>query len=218
MKNAHYFMLNCINLYGYSFLFTAYADDSTFILKDIASVRILVDTFKVFSYFFGLKPNINNYEIAGLGILKGAQGAVFGLQNTDLTNDTIKILEVHFHITKKIQTEKNYLTTVKKIQKAFNVWMTRTLTLKGEILIFKTLGISKIVYLPLIITVPNSILEEIQKIQKTFLWYSPKPKINHKILCNTFEDAGLKNVDVKSKIISLQFSWVKKLYDGNHHD
>ena len=27
-----------------------------------------------------------------------------------------------------------------------------------------------------------------------------------------------KNVDFKSKIISLQCSWVKKLYDGNNHD
>ena len=85
-------------------------------------------------------------------------------------------------------------------------------------LIFKTLGISKIVYLSLIITVPNLILEEIQKIQKTFLWYSSKPKINLKTLCNTFEDRGLKNVDIKSKIISLQCSWVKKFYHGNHHD
>ena len=58
------------------------------------------------------------------------------------------------------------------------------------------MGISKIVLWlkSLIITVPNSILEKIQTIQKTFLWYSSKPKI---------EDGGLKNVDVKSKTISL---------------
>ena len=42
---------NGIDLYEYSFSFTAYADESTFFLKDIASVRILVDTFKVFSCF-----------------------------------------------------------------------------------------------------------------------------------------------------------------------
>ena len=66
-------------------------------------------------------------------------------------------------------------------------------------------------------TVPNSILEEIQKIQRTFLWCSSKPKINHKTLRNTFADGGLKNVDVKSKIIDLQCSWIKKLYDGNHY-
>ena len=82
----------------------------------------------------------------------------------------------------------------------------------------KNFNIFKIVYLSLIITVASSILEEIRKIQETFLWYSSKPKINHKTLCNTFEDGGFKNVDVKSKKINLQCSWVKKLYEGNHHD
>ena len=207
-----------IDLYDHSFLFTAYADGTTFFLKDIVSVRVLIDTFKLFSCFSGLKPNINICEIAGLGILKGVQKAVCGLQNIDLTNDAIKILGIHFSYNEKIQTERNFLTTVKKLQKALNVWMTRALTLEGKILIFKTLGISKIVYLSLIIIVPNSILEEIQKNQKSFLWYSSKPKINHKTLCNTFQDGGLKNVDVKSKVISLQCSWVKKLYDGNDHD
>ena len=82
---------------------------------------------------------------------------------------------------------------------------------------FKTLGMSRIVCLPLIITLPNSILEEIQKIQKKFYGTLPSPKSIIKTLCNTFEDGGLKNVEVKSKIISFQCSWVK-LYDGNHHD
>ena len=143
--------INGIDLYDYSFLFTDYAGDSTFFLKDIPSVRILVHTFKVFSCFSRLKPNINKSEIAVLGFLKGAQEAVCGLQNIDLTNDTVKILRIHFSYNKKIQTERNYLTPVKKIQKALNVWVTRTLTLKGKILNFKTLGISKTVYLSLII-------------------------------------------------------------------
>ena len=68
----------------------------------------------------------------------------------------------------------------------------------------------------LIATVPNSILNEIQKTQKAFLWYSTKPKMNHKTLCNTFEEGSVKNGDIKAKIISLQCSWVKKLFDGNH--
>ena len=94
--------INGIDLYGYSFSFTAYVDDSNFFLKGIASIRILVDTFKVFSCFSGAKPNINKCEIAGLGILRGAQEAVCGLENTDLTNDTIKILGIHFSYNKKI--------------------------------------------------------------------------------------------------------------------
>ena len=103
--------INGIELYDYSFLISAYADYSTFLLKYIVSVRILGDTFKVFSCFFGLKPNNNNKrEIAGLGILKGAQEEACGLKNIDLSNDTIKILGIHFSYNKEIQTERNYLT------------------------------------------------------------------------------------------------------------
>ena len=51
----------------------------------------------------------------------------------------------------------------------------------------------------MIITIPNSKMEEIQKIQETFIWYYSKPRINHKTSCNTFEERGLENVDVKLK-------------------
>ena len=32
------------------------------------------------------------------------------------------------------------------------------------------------------------------------------------------KEGGIKNVDIKAKIISLQCSWDKKLFDDNHHD
>ena len=88
--------INGIDLFDCYFLFTVYADESTFFLKGTASVKILVDTFKVFSCFSELKPNINKCEIANLGIFKGVQEAAFGLQNIDLTSDTIRILGIHF--------------------------------------------------------------------------------------------------------------------------
>ena len=37
-------------------------------------------------------------------------------------------------------------------------------------------------------------------------------------MSNTFETGGLKNVDINLKVISLQCSWVKKLYDENFHE
>ena len=111
----------------------------------------------------------------------------------------LKYQEYTFRIIMKLKTEQNFLNTVKKIQSAFNVWNTRKITLKGRILIFKKLEISKIVYISLITIIPNSILNEIQKIQKAFLWYFSRLKINYKTLCNTFEEGGLKNVDIKAK-------------------
>ena len=70
-------------------------------------------------------------------------------------------------------------------------------------MIFKTLAISKIVYLALITNVPKVIVEELQKIQKKILWQNSHPKIKHKTLSNTFETFGLKNVDINLKVIGL---------------
>ena len=82
--------------------------------------------------------------------------------------NTVKILGIHFSLHNEPKTERDYLSTVKNTQKALNAWNTTTLTLEGRILIFRALAISKIVYLSLITTAPNSILNEIQKIQKHF--------------------------------------------------
>ena len=85
-------------------------------------------------------------------------------------------------------------------------------------MIFKTLAISKIFYLALITNVSRVIVKELQKIQKKIAWQNSRSKIKHKTLSNTFETGGLKNVDISLKVISLQCSWVKKLYDENFHE
>ena len=120
------------------------------VLKNISSVKMLVEIFKLFSCFSGLKPNIVKCEIAGLGPLKGVLEAVCRLKTVDLINDAIKILGIHFSYHNETKTERNFLSTVKKMQNTLNVSKKRTLTLEGRILIFDTLGISKVVYLSLI--------------------------------------------------------------------
>ena len=55
-----------MTIFDYNYLYSAYADDTTFFLKDIISVKHMVDTFLFFSYFSGLKPNLTKSEIAVL--------------------------------------------------------------------------------------------------------------------------------------------------------
>ena len=207
-----------ITIFNHTFLYTAFADDSTFFLNDLLSVKNLVDTFKVFSLFSGLNANFSECEIAGLGSLKGVLQAVCGLKSINLTTDTIKILGVHFSYNSTLKVQNNFLDTVKSIQQALRFWNRRILSIEGKIIIFKTLAISKIVYLAFLTVVPNSLIEELQRIQKTFIWHSSRPKSSHKTLCNNFENGGLKHVDISSKIISLQCSWLQKLCDENFHE
>ena len=150
-------------------MYTAYVDDSTFLLRDLRSVKYLIDTFTNFSKYSGLKPNLSKCEISGIGSLKGVIKAACGLKSVNLTSDTLRILGVHFYCNQKLQNEKNFVNIVKKIRQIIGPWKTRSLSLEGKILIFKTLAISKIVYISLITVVPRAIVEELQTIQKQFL-------------------------------------------------
>ena len=94
----------------------------------------------------------------------------------------------------------------------------RNITLEGKIVMVKTLAVSKIIYLTLITSFSKQLIEEIRIIQKDFIWNNLTPKIKHETLCNTFEEGDLKNVEIDSKIASLQCSWAEQLYDDKFHE
>ena len=51
--------------------------------------------------------------------------------------------------------------------------------------------------------VQKSITEKLDKLQKSFIWKSKKPKIKHSTLIRDYSEGGLKDVDIKSKIVAL---------------
>ena len=118
-----------------------------FFLKDENSIVHLSEKFKLFSHFSGLKPNTTKCEIAGIAVLKGVQVAVYGMKCTDLRNEAIKILGVCFSYNQKIKDDKIFNNIISNIQGVLNSWGMRNFTLEGRIVVFKTLAVSKIVFL-----------------------------------------------------------------------
>ena len=62
-------------------------------------------------------------------------------------------------------------------------------------------------------TVPKFISEKLAKLQKSFVWKSKKPKFKHSTLIRDYSEGGLKDVDIKSKIVALQLTWIRCLHD-----
>ena len=91
------------------------------------------------------------------------------------------------------------------------------LTLEGRIVVFKALTISKMVFLALLTKILYPEVKELEKIRKTFLWKNAAPKIKHETTCKDCKDVGLKNFDRSCKIVSLQCSWIKTLYNEYFH-
>ena len=59
----------------------------------------------------------------------------------DLTNNSIKILGIHFSYNKKFENEENFIELIKKIENVLKIWRIRNLTVQGKITTFKTLAI-----------------------------------------------------------------------------
>ena len=135
----------------------------------------------------------------------------------DLTKKFVKILGIHFSYNKNIENEENFIKLIKKIDNVLKIWKTRNLTVQGKTIIFKTLAISKVIHLALVTNVPHVIIDQVNKIQKNFVWNRKHPKIRHYTLCNTYENGGIKSVDIPNKLTSLQCSWIKRLYDTTTH-
>ena len=69
----------------------------------------------------------------------------------------------------------------------------RNLTLEGRIIIFKTYGFVKIIYLALLIIPPGYISKELERMQEHFIWKHSRPKIQHKTLRMDYKNDGLEN-------------------------
>ena len=80
------------------------------------------------------------------------------------------------------------------------------------------MAISKIMHLASVTVLPNSTITQLNKIHKEFIWNHKRPKIKGKTLINNFDKVSLKDIDITSKIGSLQCSWVKRLFDRNFHE
>ena len=53
------------------------------------------------------------------------------------------------------------------------------------------------------------------KIQMEFIWTGKNLKMKNSTLCNDYEYSRLKNVDIFSKVVSLQCFCIKRLFDNN---
>ena len=110
-----------ISVFEHNYLYWAYADDTTFFLRDKRSIKELTDIFATFSKYSGLKPHHEKCKIADIGVLKSVKVAVCGIKCINLCNDTIKITGIHFSCNKKIQNEINFLESITKIQSVLKV-------------------------------------------------------------------------------------------------
>lgn len=79
--------------------------------------------------------------------------------------------------------KKEYKKTVKGIQRALKIRKMRNVIPQGKTVTYKTKDISKIVFQSILTTVPEHIVNELQK-KQNFLSKNSIPRIKYQTLCN----------------------------------
>ena len=177
----------------------------------------MLSLFQIFESWSSLKLNLNKSELCGIGVKKGVDLAFCGCKVVNLDKETVKILGAHFSYNMSLVDSRNFVETISKMKEILSIWSHRALTLIGRISVFKILALSKVLYISSMKTVPKFITEKLDNLQKSFVWKSKKPKIKHSTLIRDYSEGSLKEVDIKSKIVALQLTWIRRLNDGNFH-
>ena len=109
--------INALEILGFKYLLTSYADDTTFFVKDTDSIKQIFETFETFSDFSGLNANLSKCEISGIGVKNGVQVALLGMKCINLKKESIKILGVHFSYNNDVLWKKITANQCKKLKK-----------------------------------------------------------------------------------------------------
>ncbi len=100
------------------------------------------------------------------------------------------------------------------MQKLIDSWRTRKLTLLGKITVIKSLILPIIIYSASVLHIPDDCIKIINKMLYHFLWGN-RDKIKRNIMINSFENGGLKMIDIECHLHALKASWISRIYNGN---
>ena len=110
--------------------------------------------------------------------------------------------------------ELNFVDRIKNMEKILNIWQSRNLSIKGKVLILKTLVVPQIQFLLGLIYVPMKTLKEIDKILFKFLWGNKPAKIKRSTIIAPVSEGGLGMIDIYSTHSAAKCSWIKRLYNN----
>ena len=77
--------MKILKVFNHEYLYTSYADDTTFFLEDISSIKVVIPNLNSFCDFSGLLPNFTKCKTAVIGVLKRVNIALCGMKSLDLT-------------------------------------------------------------------------------------------------------------------------------------
>ena len=176
-----------ILIYNREIKLSAYADDSSFFVVNTKSLRLIFNICESFEELSSLKLNLEKPEACWIGSTKGRPDKPANCDWIDLVCDKIRILGVYNSYGTDLANRHNFFDIIGKMKSCLNCWRYRGLTIARRIQIFKTLAISKVVYISTMKNPPRQFIEALSEVQQDFVWNKSCSKIKHS---GNYEEGG----------------------------
>ncbi len=119
-----------------------------------------------------------------------------------VTSESIKICGITFSSNANIEYDNNVKDKINKLEKQLIMWLPRSLSVEGKILITKTFGLSQLIYSFQMCKVEENDLLRIERLIYKFLWNKKwvgnqaPDRIKRSILKLSYEKGGLQVPDI----------------------
>ena len=192
---------------------TQMADDTTVFLKDVQSVKGVLDTLEHFSCCAGLKLNKEKTEAIQLGKVTCFIKNKFAIK---WVKGPIKVIGIWVGKDKEVLYDKNITAKIEKLKKLLNMWQSRNLTIKGKITILKTLAMPQLLYPFTSLHVNQKDIDAVDKLFYEFIWPKGKHHVKKTTLVQNVSNGGLNMPDFNSMFKAMKLTWINRLITKNN--
>ena len=194
-----------------SHLLEIYADDLTvFLTPNSANLRRVVDILDRFYIISGLKINLGKTKAVWFGTNFNSNQKLC----PDLPlkwSKTFTLLGIEFNNNLEGM-EKNFNDKLEKVEKMLSCWIYRYITPYGKITIIKTLALSIISHVALVIPNPSKrMFKQIESIFFKFIWNNKSEKVRREDAKLPEKLGGLNVPDIEQFWLAFKSSWLRRI-------
>ena len=196
-----------IDFQGRSVKITQMADDTTVLVKDHESLKMVLDLMDTFKKCSGLRLNKGKTEAMWLGI-KGHRKKGLDIK---WQNDKIYSLGIWFCRDHEEDIILNVENALEKCCKVLDTWSNRKLSLKGRITVIKTFAMPKLLYVLNNVYTPDRYVKKAHDCFFKYLWEQKPDKVKRDVITQDYSEGGLRMINFQFMFKSLKAMWIKRM-------
>ena len=196
----------------------SYADDVACLIKPTQhNLDAIFRNYESMTNLSGLKLNADKTEIIGLKFKAEYDVSYLTSKSKVKVSDMIKINGLYLSFDTKVATDQNMSKLLTCLETQLKIWSKRYLSILGKIQIFKTFGLSQILFIASTVIIPQNVEKKITELIYKFIWNNDMTtkkapdRIKRSILSRKIKDLGFGMIDYKEVVSSIRQKMLHRL-------